>query len=87
MVADLKKLPEGVNLSPFAVRVFQVMARYTAFPWPILLAQCKRCNLDPGSLTPAQAPAVIPHLAAGVGRFTSPEKQQGVQNDLEALLR
>ena len=35
---SLAKRPEG--LSPLAAQIFDVLARYTAFPWPVLMTQC-----------------------------------------------
>ena len=76
------KIPAGVSLSPLAHEVFKVLERYTAFPWPILAAQCKRAGTTPTALTENSLLTLIPLLAAGVGRFTSPEKEAAVQRDL-----
>ena len=76
------KIPAGVSLSPLATEVFKVLERYTAFPWPILAAQCKRAGTTPIALTEDSLLSLIPLLAAGVGRFTSPEKEAAVQREL-----
>ena len=80
------KLPSGIVLSPVARQVFAVLERHTAFPWPILAAQCKRASLAPELLLTSGLPTLIPLLAAGVGRFTSPEKEAAVKRELSALL-
>ena len=72
-------------MSPVAREVFKVLERYTAFPWPILAAQCKRVGTAPDQLEPVSLPALIPLLAAGVGRFTSPAKESAVKKELLAL--
>lgn len=70
----------GVNagppagLSPLSRQVFEVVARYTAFTWPILTAQCRRAGLDPMQLDKDGLLRIIPFIAEGVGAFTTPEK-------------
>lgn len=79
--------PPGVSLVPLSREVFQVLARHTAFPWPVLSTQCKRQGVDPGALTAADLRGLIPHLASGVARFTSPDRGEQVRVELLALLR
>ncbi len=73
------------NLSPFAREVFDALAKYTAFPWPVMMAQCRRANVDPVSVSPRDLDAVCDFMAEAVGRFTSPEKAAAVRDDLRAL--
>ncbi len=75
------------TLSPLAERVLGVLRFYTAFSWPVLRAQCDRLSLSPATLNAAQLPPLIPLLAAGVARFTSPLKGEQVRRELELLLR
>lgn len=75
--------PEG--MSPFSRAVFDAVAKYTAFPWPILTAQCKRGGLDPMNLEAAGLTKLIPLVAQGVGLFTSPEKATLVAAELARL--
>ncbi len=79
------KPPPGVVLAPLSARVFQVLAQYTAFPWPVMLAQCRRHDIDPALLSPSDLVKVLPHLVEGVARFTSPEKGEAVREALERL--
>jgi hypothetical protein len=79
-------LPEGVILAPLSRRVFDVLARHTVFPWPVLSAQCRRHCLDPRALSPADLERVLPHLVSGVTRFTTPAKGELVRAALAALL-
>jgi hypothetical protein len=81
------KLPADVTLSPVAQTVLEVMSRYTVFPWPVLLAQCRRVGADPAALTAAEARPLVPFLAEGVARFTSPLKGEQVKAELLAALR
>jgi hypothetical protein len=74
----------GVNaaapagLSPFSRQVFDVMAKYTAFTWPILTAQCRRASVDPMHLDKESLLKVIPFITEGVGAFSTPEKASRV---------
>ena len=36
----MNKPPEGAKLSEVALRVFEILRKYTGFPWPVLAAQC-----------------------------------------------
>jgi hypothetical protein len=83
---DLKQLPGGVTLGPLSRQVFEVLARYTAFPWPVMTAQAKRVGHDPTQLSPMALRQLIPLLSAGVARFTSPQKGDAARQELEALL-
>jgi hypothetical protein len=53
----------------------------------VLSTQCKRAGIDPSALTRDQLDQLIPALAAGVARFTTPLNDPLVQRDLRALLR
>ncbi len=85
MEAPGNKLPAGVSLGPLSRAVFDVLARYTAFPWPVLSAQCKRAGCVAETLSLPELRGLIPALGASVGRFTSPEKEQAVCRELETL--
>lgn len=80
------KLPAGVTLNPLARAVFDVLAGHTAFPWPVLSAQCKRQGCVAEALTMAELRGLIPALSTSVGRFTSPEKEQAVRRALSNLV-
>lgn len=79
------KLPSGVALGPLSRAVFEVLAGYTAFPWPVLSAQCKRVGRAAEDISAADLRVLIPALATSVGRFTSPEKESAVRRELLAL--
>ena len=80
------KPPAGISLSPLATQVFAVLAEYTSFPWPVLLAQSRRVGVDPATLDRNGLRQLVPFLSAGVERFTSPEKGRAVQDRLHRLL-
>jgi hypothetical protein len=82
----LKKYPEGVTLNVLSMKVFDCLTRYTSFPWPILTAQCKRCQTDPVNLTIDGLERVLPFLVEGVARFTSPQKGELLRQELNSLL-
>lgn len=77
--------PEGMGA--LSRSVFDVLARYTAFPWPILSAQCKRAGIDPMNLDGRGVAKIIPLVAEGVRLFTSPEKATLVTGELTRLTR
>jgi hypothetical protein len=79
------KVPANIELSSLAERVLVVLSRYTAFSWPVLAAQCKRYNVDLAHLTANNLKLIAPHLAAGVARFTSPQKGEQALAELERL--
>ena len=77
--------PDG--LSSFSKEVFDVVARYTAFPWPIISAQCRRANVDAMNLDRESLGRVVDFISEGVGYFTSPEKATLVRRELALLAR
>lgn len=85
MSATVNRGMPPAGLSPFSRAVFDAIAKYTAFPWPILTAQCKRGGLDPMNLDAAALTQLIPLIAQGVGLFTSPEKAALVRAELTRL--
>jgi hypothetical protein len=64
-----------------------VLVRYTAFPWPALMAQARRLAMQPEELRAEDLPRILPRLVEGVGRFTSPAKAEAVRLELEHLVR
>jgi hypothetical protein len=84
---DLKNLPPGIVLGGLSASVFAILERHTAFPWPVLVAQCKRLGLDPIDISKADLERLVPHLATGVERFTSPQNGAAVRRELDALVR
>lgn len=77
--------PEG--LSDFSGQVFDVLARYTMFPWPVLKTQAERVGVDPARITPVHLDGpLLDYLAAGVARFTSSAKGDQVRGELAALV-
>jgi len=73
------------ELTPLAGMVFDVLSKYTAFPWPVLSTQCKRVGVEPGSMRPADLDKVIELLSDGVAKFTTPEKGESVRRELSLL--
>jgi hypothetical protein len=84
---SLKSIPGDANLGGLSLRVFQVLSKYTEFPWAILQVQCKRKGVDPAALEVEDLRTVIENLATGVQRFSSPAKGELVRSELSALLR
>jgi len=74
------------DLSPFATRVFETLAKYTAFPWPMMMAQCARVDVDPRKLDASGLERALVHLIEAVARYSSPEKAAAVREDLTLLI-
>jgi hypothetical protein len=87
MDATLKQLPAGVVLNALSSEVFEVLSRYTVFPWPVMAAQCKRVHVDARNLSKDDLVKALPYLAIGVGRFTDPMKAAATEHELHALLK
>ena len=83
----LTRRPEGVQLNALSDAVFEILARYTAFPWPVMLAQCRRVAVDPAQLTVDALLMAMPFMVQGVGRFTDPLRAQQVGRELAELAR
>lgn len=83
----LTRRPEGVVLNALSDQVFEILARHTAFPWPVMLAQCKRVAADPANLTVESLQMAAPFMVQGVARFTDPLRAQQVGRELAELTR
>ncbi|MFO0575514.1 MAG: hypothetical protein U1A78_16085 [Polyangia bacterium] len=85
MQSSSLKRPDG--LSGFAGQVFDVLARYTMFPWAVMKTQCERAGVDPYSLSAATLRReLLDNMTAGITRFTSQAKGARARADLEELL-
>lgn len=87
MDKKLAARPDGVELNPLSGQVFETLARFTAFPWPVMLAQCKRVRVDPARLTPETLEAALPYIIQGVGRFTDQANASTAEKALVELTR
>ncbi len=74
-------------LGPLSQDVYKVMARHTAFPWPIIKTQCRRNGVDPRGLTPTTLGFVIQSLALGISRFTDAQTAMRVRRELVEVMR
>lgn len=81
----LIKPPPGVELGELSQQVFEILAEYTVFPWPVLHAQAGRIGVDAQNLARADLVRLGPKLAEGVARFTSPEKGAAVLERIRKL--
>lgn len=86
MDSSFRQLPPGVTLNALSGKVYDVLAQFTAFPWPIMLTQCKRVGADPARLTREDLTRALPLIVTGVGRFTDPDKAASTEQELTRLL-
>ncbi len=86
MDIPLGKVPEGIVLSPFSMKVFGLIGKYSVFPWLILKAQCEDLNLDPTQITPQNLVQLRPRLVAALTRFTSPMKGESFDLELGQMI-
>jgi hypothetical protein len=87
MDSELTKPPAGVDLGPLSLRVFEVLAQHTVFPWPVMKTQAQRFGLDPANLTVDDLRSLLDVLAVSVERFTSPGTGAKTRADLVELLQ
>jgi hypothetical protein len=87
MDEGLSKRPKGVEFNELSESVFAILEQYTAFPWAIMAAQAKRIGATAHALAPGDLKKLVEPLANGVGRYTSPEKQEAVKDALTSLAR
>jgi hypothetical protein len=83
----LTRRPEGIELNALSDSVFVILARYTAFPWPVMFAQCKRIGADPARLTVEQLQMALPFIVHGVARFTDPLRAERAGRELAELTK
>ena len=62
-----------------------MLAKHTAFPWPLMETQSKRLGKDPLQLTRADLALLVDKLAESLGRFAGPEKARLVAESLREL--
>lgn len=86
MDSGLRQRPADVTLNALSEQVFDVLSRFTVFPWPVMVAQCKRVSVDPENLTKAGLAKSLPFLVTGVGRFTDEDKAASAEQALTRLL-
>ena len=87
MDENLSRPPSNVTLGELSHAVWTLLAEFTAFPWPVLKTQAARQGVDPADLTVEELRELVPRLAMGVARFTSPQIGEQVERRLEELLR
>jgi hypothetical protein len=87
MDENLSRPPSDVTLGELSHAVWTLLAEFTAFPWPVLKTQAARQGVDPADLRVEQLRELVPRLALGVARFTSPQIGKEVGLRLEALVR
>ena len=86
MAAGLTNRPASLTFSALSEAVFDILAQHTEFPWPVMLAQCKRVAADPANLAKKSLTEAPPHIVIGVARFTSPEKAAQLEQELRAVI-
>jgi DNA-binding protein YbaB len=78
-------LPDGVSLSHFSMRVFEIICKYTVLAWSVLKTQCARLSIDPTEILPQDIEAMTPFLVKSISRFTSPQKGERLKSELLVL--
>jgi hypothetical protein len=80
-------MPKPPRLSPLSSSVFAALSRYTAFPWPLMKARCRRHRIDASTLTPTTLGFMVQDLALGVARFNGTEAGFQARRALVTVLR
>ena len=84
-MSTIGRPPPDLTLNALSQQVIERVSRYTTLGWPIMMAQCRRANVDPANLQPQDVSAIMAFLTAGVARFTSPENAEKLEADLAPL--
>lgn len=79
------KLPPGVKLSPFGLKVFAVLGAHTSFAWPIIKTQCAKVGVDPATMTARDLGEIIGSISAALEQWTNPQEVQLAVRELRAL--
>jgi hypothetical protein len=74
-------------LSPLSTKVFHVLSLYTAFPWPLMHARCRRHRIDATALSPTTLGFMTHDLALGVARFNGTDAGFAARTALARLMR
>lgn len=84
-------LAVSTNAPPYlgrtSFKVYQALAKFTAFPWPIMKSQCRRRGLDPAELSATQLGFVLQDLALAVARFNDMNTGFAARRALVDVLR
>ena len=74
-----------VELNPLATRVHDLMAGFTSFPKPILVAQCKHIGKTPSTLEPGDLARLAPYVGNAVALFSNPGKGKELETAILKL--
>ena len=63
-----------VDMNPLARQIHDLMVRFTLFPVPILVAQCKHIGKTPTTLEASDLARLAPYVGNAVTLFSNPVK-------------
>jgi len=73
------------DMNDLAKRLHALIGQYTAFPGPILTAQCKYIKKTPSTIEPADLEKLSTYIGRAVALFSNPAKGQELEKAIARL--
>ncbi|HET6581944.1 MAG TPA: hypothetical protein VFG69_00830 [Nannocystaceae bacterium] len=75
------------GMGEWSIALRDLLGRFTAFPWALITAVCRRHGCDPRALTRSEIEAMIPAIALAVASFNEVDDGFRVKRELLVMLR
>jgi len=75
------------ELGGWSLALHDLLRGFTAFPWALMMAVCRKHGCDPAALTRSEIEALIPAFALGIASFNDVDEGFRVKRELLLLLR
>lgn len=75
------------TLGGWSLALHDLLRRFTAFPWALMNAVCRKHGCDPAALTRSEIEALIPAFALGIASFNDVDDGFRVKRELLVMLR
>lgn len=75
------------ELGPWSCALRELLQRFTAFPWPLMISMCQRHGCDARGLTRAEIEAMIPAIALAIASFNDVDDGFRIKRELLLMLR
>jgi hypothetical protein len=74
-----------VQMNELGAMINELLKRYTIFPTPILVAQCKFIGTTPGTVKKEDLAKLAPYIGRAVALFSNPEKGRELEKAVAAM--
>jgi hypothetical protein len=75
------------DIGEWSLALRELLQRFTAFPWAVMIAVCQRHGCDPRELTRSEIEAMIPAIALAIASFNEVDDGFRVKRELLIMLR